>query len=398
MRPRCSILLLVATLAGIAEASCAPKVGPRSPVLTAAGVRFSIARPEAARVALAGSFNQWSPSSHPLARDAGSGLWTVVVPLPPGEHLFMFVIDGAQWVSPRWQRTTSMTGSGRGMESSLFRRHEASGRTRVMVLVLIAAAWPGVVAAQAVSAPERESLVRLRVERGGRADEVDALLRHAAEAAAKGLPAAPLTNKIREGLAKGADPRRIDQVIRQMAVHLETADGLMRDIEPMPGRASRDALVTLLAESLGGGVTPDEVRELRRQLPSAAAPPGSSETVASAAKGLSFIKDVKLPAGEGAEVMGAAVQRGYRPQEMLALGREIKRREADYRAGRASLRELRDAIRRGERANRLFRDSRRTDARTATERPATQVDRPERPNRPDTRPEPPERPTRTGGR
>jgi len=263
-----------------------------------------------------------------------------------------------------------------------------------MALVLVAAAWPGVVAAQAVSATDREALVRLRVERGGRAEEVDALLRHADEAAAKGLPAAPLANKIREGLAKGADPRRIDQVIRQMAVHLETAEGLVREIEPAGARTTREAQVTLLAESLGGGVTPDEVRELRRQLPPAA--PGSSDTVASAARGLSFIKETMLPAAEGAEVMGAAVQRGYRPQEMLAIGREIKRREADYRAGRARLRDLRDAIRRGDRPDRLFRDSRRTDARTATERPATQVDRPERTVRPDTRPDPPERPSRPG--
>ena len=42
-------------------------------------------------------------------------------------------------------------------------------------------------------------------------------MRVADEAAAKGLPTAPLTNKIREGLAKGVDPRRIEQVVRQMA-------------------------------------------------------------------------------------------------------------------------------------------------------------------------------------
>lgn len=37
--------------------------------------------------------------------------------------------------------------------------------------------------------------MRLRVDQGGRAEDVDALIRLADEAAAKGLPAGPLTNK-----------------------------------------------------------------------------------------------------------------------------------------------------------------------------------------------------------
>lgn len=29
-----------------------------------------------------------------------SNVWTLVVPLPPGEHLFMYVVDGTQWITP----------------------------------------------------------------------------------------------------------------------------------------------------------------------------------------------------------------------------------------------------------------------------------------------------------
>lgn len=96
---------------------------------------------------------------------------------------------------------------------------------------------PSLCAAQSVSASDREALVRLRVDRGGRADEVDVLIliRQVDEVAAKGLPAGPLTNKIREGLAKGVDPKRIELVIRQMATHLETADRLMREMESSSG-------------------------------------------------------------------------------------------------------------------------------------------------------------------
>ena len=37
--------------------------------------------------------------------------------------------------------------------------------------------------------------MRLRVDQGGRAEDVDAIIRLADEAAAKGLPVGPLTNK-----------------------------------------------------------------------------------------------------------------------------------------------------------------------------------------------------------
>jgi 1,4-alpha-glucan branching enzyme len=81
-------------------ASCAGTIRPAAPVVTPAGVRFVLMQPAARSVALAGTFNQWSASTHPLVRDATRGVWTIVVPLPPGEHLFMYVVDGTQWISP----------------------------------------------------------------------------------------------------------------------------------------------------------------------------------------------------------------------------------------------------------------------------------------------------------
>lgn len=49
---------------------------------------------------MAGTFNQWSPTAHPLVRTPSSGVWTTVVALPPGEHQFVYVVDGAQWIAP----------------------------------------------------------------------------------------------------------------------------------------------------------------------------------------------------------------------------------------------------------------------------------------------------------
>ena len=274
-----------------------------------------------------------------------------------------------------------MMGSVRRMESWL------SGHklTPLVLVVLCGLIAPAISAAQSVSASEREALDRL-----------------VAEAAAKGLPAAPLTNKIQEGFAKGADPKRIELVVRQMATNLETADRLVREIGSATAGEGREASVTLLAESLGSGITPDEVRELRRvaqATSNTSKPPMSAESVAGAAKGLSLIKEARLPVPEGTAVIAEAVKQGFRSREIVDLGREVKRREADYRAGSASLRALRDAIARGERPDQLFRDS-RTDAveRPAATRPETPVDRPAaRPETPQ-RPEQPVRPERPTGR
>jgi hypothetical protein len=61
-------------------------------------VRFELDAPEAQTVALAGSFNGWSDRAVPCARSAETGRWTVTVALPPGEHQYLFVVDGGRWV------------------------------------------------------------------------------------------------------------------------------------------------------------------------------------------------------------------------------------------------------------------------------------------------------------
>ena len=278
---------------------------------------------------------------------------------------------------------------------SIVDRHIVDRRLLLMaplLAVLVCAAAP--VSAQSVSAPERDALVKLRTDRGGRAEDVDALVRLANEAAAKGLPAAPLTNKIREGLAKGIDPSRIAPVVRQMASQLETADRLLGEMDSAAAGAGREASVTLLAEAIGSGVTAEEVRDLRRVAPRPGKPPLSGDGLASAAKGLSSIKEAQLSVVEGTAVIAEAVRQGFGSHEILDLGREVKRREADYRAGRASLRALRDAIARGDRPDQLFRDSRpATVERPAPARPAPPAERPTRPDVPP-RVDPPVRPDR----
>lgn len=224
-------------------------------------------------------------------------------------------------------------------------------------------------------------------------------------AAARGLPAGPLRTKIREGLAKGYDRQRIEAVVRQMSANLDAADRLMRELDPATGVGTeREESVVLLADSFFTGVTVDEVRDLRRQVQAAGRPAVSAVPLAEAAKGLSAVKAARLPVGEGAAVFAEALRQGFRQIEIIDLAREIKRREAEYRAGRASLRALREAISRGERPEQLFRNARIDAGRGATradgvvnrpngERPEAATQRPARPD-PPARPERAERPDR----
>ena len=91
--------LVIVMSSTVVSTGSAASIGPAAPVVTPAGVRFALVLPGARSVALAGTFNQWSSSTHPLARER-SGIWQLMVSLPPGEHLFMYVVDGTRWVTP----------------------------------------------------------------------------------------------------------------------------------------------------------------------------------------------------------------------------------------------------------------------------------------------------------
>ena len=54
---------------------------------------FTYTDPAAKSVSVAGEFNQWSTTEHPMHRDA-SGVWTAVIPLKPGKYQYKFVVDG----------------------------------------------------------------------------------------------------------------------------------------------------------------------------------------------------------------------------------------------------------------------------------------------------------------
>ena len=62
-------------------------------------VQFVFADRKAKSVNVAGDFNAWDTSSTQLSDVDGDGVWTGLVALRPGQHKYMFVIDGKQWVT-----------------------------------------------------------------------------------------------------------------------------------------------------------------------------------------------------------------------------------------------------------------------------------------------------------
>lgn len=67
-------------------------------------VQFVLEAPGANSVAVAGDFSEWEPE-YTLEDVDGDGIWTGRVPVEPGVHSYMFLIDGTQWqTDPRAER------------------------------------------------------------------------------------------------------------------------------------------------------------------------------------------------------------------------------------------------------------------------------------------------------
>ncbi len=99
-------LLAAAALAAIAliprsgaETGAGAGVAPQGVEgVTTVYVQFLFEAPGARSVAVAGDFNEWE-GRHTLEDPDGDGVWTGRVPLQPGMHQYMFVIDGADWIT-----------------------------------------------------------------------------------------------------------------------------------------------------------------------------------------------------------------------------------------------------------------------------------------------------------
>jgi 1,4-alpha-glucan branching enzyme len=89
------------------------------------GILFQYEAPSAKLVTLAGNFNNWGgtegggrydPTIDPMT-ESGDGIWSIVMPLPPGRYQYKFVIDNGT----RWEKDPSNpnVGTEGGIENSL---------------------------------------------------------------------------------------------------------------------------------------------------------------------------------------------------------------------------------------------------------------------------------------
>lgn len=213
--------------------------------------------------------------------------------------------------------------------------------------------------ADSLSTQDREEINRLRSAQGHSVEEVSGLLEQVAKAGEKGLPTEPLANKVKEGLAKGVEPKRIDPVLRQLVTHFESAHDVLQESVSKGmvdvSQGNRQRALEGLAEALSRGATADEVRELAKTA-QGGGPKVSQEFLASGAKGLAILKEAKIPSKDGAALIAEGMRQGYRSAELGDLAREIKRRGAEIQQGRVNLQNIKDQVSKGQRADRIFRD------------------------------------------
>lgn len=118
LRPRplpVSPLAAAAAIALVALALFRPWAGSapeEGAVVGRVHVQFVVEAPEARSVHLAGDFSDWEPGIA-LADPEGDGTWSGRVPLEPGVHEYMFVIDGARWIPDPNALTSTDDGFGR---------------------------------------------------------------------------------------------------------------------------------------------------------------------------------------------------------------------------------------------------------------------------------------------
>jgi len=65
--------------------------------LTSRGVLFIQPATIGRMLSIAGEFNHWSATSTPMRLDEQSGVYQIIVPLPPGTYQYRIVADG-EWI------------------------------------------------------------------------------------------------------------------------------------------------------------------------------------------------------------------------------------------------------------------------------------------------------------
>ena len=84
-----------------------PMISLSRPVVrkTLRAVNFICNAPQARSVSLAGDFNHWNPTTHPM-KQFPDRAWFLTVELPHGHHRYAFLVDGVITLDPMAQGIT----------------------------------------------------------------------------------------------------------------------------------------------------------------------------------------------------------------------------------------------------------------------------------------------------
>lgn len=253
---------------------------------------------------------------------------------------------------------------------------------RLAILLASTSLIVGTASGESVSPRDLDDIAKLRATQGRSVEDTNGLIEQMNRAAARGLPTEPLANKIKEGLAKGVEPKRIEPVLRDLVGRFDAAQQVFNEFggrQTSDASGGRSRAIEVLADAVARGVSLDEARQLGRRLQPGSQRP-ASDALASGAKSLALMKEAGVPVEDGMGLVAEALRQGFRSADLLDLGREIKRRGRDSQDARAGLKAIQEAVARGERPDRMFRDGRE-------DRSGRSADRPDRSGRGDTRSE-----------
>ena len=140
--------------------------------------------------------------------------------------------------------------------------------------------------------------------------DIEALVQ---EAAAEGLPVAPLIQKALEGSVKGVAPDRIVQTVRIFRAELRDAHYLLASVRP--NTPVEEADIVAVAFALHRGIRPVEVRELLEVAPEEARDVALQIAADIAARGYSPEQASRLVAD--------AIAQRLTPSQLMALPRFV---------------------------------------------------------------------------
>lgn len=117
MRPNATPASAASARVASQQSTAAPSIAPslvhsvdapaetREPLVPTQFVLDARDIPSARTVSLVGDFNDWNVQRTPLTQE--SGAWVASLPLPPGRHVYAFVVNGDQWIAdPRAPKAT----------------------------------------------------------------------------------------------------------------------------------------------------------------------------------------------------------------------------------------------------------------------------------------------------